>query len=214
MQLVKSMHLESLTLIICLFYASIALMDAKLKALWNLDKMSVCRLGYPATVYNNYGCWCGVGGSGKPMDGIDRLHFAALLIIQFHCMCCMNHDLCYDKAVRDDDCYDTAEEYLLPYNWKCIQGQSICLNYGNFRCCIVAKVAKILVSLVIFEEVAANSKCASAICACDSEVVKCWSRFEKPKIHAKCTKMNINKYHYRQPLFDFFSLLRSENEIL
>uniref|UniRef100_A0A1I8F0E5 Phospholipase A(2) n=1 Tax=Wuchereria bancrofti TaxID=6293 RepID=A0A1I8F0E5_WUCBA len=69
--LVKSMHLESLTLIICLFYASIALMDAKLKALWNLDKMSVCRLGYPATVYNNYGCWCGVGGSGKPMDGID-----------------------------------------------------------------------------------------------------------------------------------------------
>ncbi|VDO29663.1 unnamed protein product [Brugia timori] len=168
------MHLESLTLIICLFYASIAVMDAKLKALWNLDKMSVCRLGYPATVYNNYGCWCGVGGSGKPMDGIDRLHFAVLL------------------AVRDDDCYDTAEEYLLPYNWKCIQGQSICLNYG----------------------VAVNSKCASAICACDSEVVKCWSRFEKPKIHAKCTKMNINKYHYRQPLFDFFSLLRSKNGIV
>ncbi|EFO20115.1 hypothetical protein LOAG_08373, partial [Loa loa] len=71
LQFVKFMHLESLILIIFLFYASIVLLDAKLAALWNLDKMSTCRLGYPATVYNNYGCWCGVGGSGKPMDGID-----------------------------------------------------------------------------------------------------------------------------------------------
>uniref|UniRef100_A0A0R3RSB3 PA2c domain-containing protein n=1 Tax=Elaeophora elaphi TaxID=1147741 RepID=A0A0R3RSB3_9BILA len=69
LEFVKSMHL-----IICFFYASIAVMGAKLKALWNLDEMSICRLGYPATVYNNYGCWCGVGGSGKPMDGIDRKH--------------------------------------------------------------------------------------------------------------------------------------------
>lgn len=44
----------------------------RLKALWNLEEMSVCRLGYPAIVYNNYGCWCGIGGGGEPMDGIDR----------------------------------------------------------------------------------------------------------------------------------------------
>ncbi|KAM3718957.1 Lysine--tRNA ligase [Dirofilaria immitis] len=43
-------------------------------------------------------------------------------------MCCMKHDFCYDKAVGEGDCYDTAEEYLLPYNWKCIQNQSVCLN--------------------------------------------------------------------------------------
>ncbi|OZC07098.1 hypothetical protein X798_05903 [Onchocerca flexuosa] len=67
------MRLEVLILIVCLFYIPITLTDNKLKALWNLETMSICKLGYRATVYNNYGCWCGVGGSGKPMDGIDRL---------------------------------------------------------------------------------------------------------------------------------------------
>ncbi|CAG9540569.1 unnamed protein product [Cercopithifilaria johnstoni] len=79
---VKSMYFQSLILIICFLYASVAVLDTKLKALWNLDKVSICRLGYPATVYNNYGCWCGIGGSGKPMDGIDRLHFAPPLIFR------------------------------------------------------------------------------------------------------------------------------------
>ncbi|KAL3994903.1 Phospholipase A2 family protein [Acanthocheilonema viteae] len=93
----------------------------------------------------------------------------------------MKHDLCYDKAVREDDCYDTAEEYLLPYNWKCIQGQPACLSNEN-------------------------SKCANAICACDSEVIKCWSRFEKPKIHTKCTKIYSTRYHHSHPSFRFSSL--------
>ncbi|VDK67141.1 unnamed protein product [Litomosoides sigmodontis] len=92
----------------------------------------------------------------------------------------MKHDLCYDKAIYDGDCYDTAEEYVLPYSWKCVQGESICLNHEN-------------------------SKCASAICACDSEVVKCWSRFEKPKIHPKCVKMHSNRYRCRHPLLHFSS---------
>ncbi|MCP9262114.1 Phospholipase A(2) [Dirofilaria immitis] len=67
----KPMCSESLILIACLFCAPVAVLDPVLKALWNLDRMSICKLGYPASVYNNYGCWCGVGGSGKPMDGID-----------------------------------------------------------------------------------------------------------------------------------------------
>ncbi|KAM3718956.1 Phospholipase [Dirofilaria immitis] len=73
----KPMCSESLILIACLFCAPVAVLDPVLKALWNLDRMSICKLGYPASVYNNYGCWCGVGGSGKPMDGIDRLHFSS-----------------------------------------------------------------------------------------------------------------------------------------
>lgn len=72
------MHFQAFVVIMC-FYA-VAVLEAKLKALWNLDKMSICRLGYPAAVYNNYGCWCGVGGSGKPMDGIDRLLFSAIYL--------------------------------------------------------------------------------------------------------------------------------------
>jgi secretory phospholipase A2 len=41
-------------------------------ALWNLQEMAECRLGYTALAYNDYGCWCGVGGSGEPVDGIDK----------------------------------------------------------------------------------------------------------------------------------------------
>ncbi|KHJ84278.1 hypothetical protein OESDEN_16011, partial [Oesophagostomum dentatum] len=40
-------------------------------ALWNLEEISECVLHYTPLVYNNYGCWCGVGGSHDPVDEID-----------------------------------------------------------------------------------------------------------------------------------------------
>ncbi|KAK6017607.1 hypothetical protein OSTOST_16868, partial [Ostertagia ostertagi] len=40
-------------------------------ALWNLGQMGECELHYHPLCYNNYGCWCGVGGSHEPVDGID-----------------------------------------------------------------------------------------------------------------------------------------------
>lgn len=53
--------------------------------------------------------------------------------------------------------------------------------------------------------ISGSSKCANAICACDSEVVNCWSRFEKPKIRIKCKKMSINRNH--EPSSSFISAL-------
>ncbi|KAM3718958.1 Basic phospholipase A2 notechis 11'2 [Dirofilaria immitis] len=110
-------------------------------------------------------------------------------------MCCMKHDFCYDKAVGEGDCYDTAEEYLLPYNWKCIQNQSVCLNN-------------------------ANSKCGCAICACDSAIIKCWSRFEKPKIKVKSFNFLfiINPYSFGctsvKPSFSLYFKIRTNSTIL
>ncbi|CAD6192268.1 unnamed protein product [Caenorhabditis auriculariae] len=74
-------------------------------ALWNLEEMAECRLHYNALVYNNYGCWCGVGGSHTPVDGIDE--------------CCMHHDKCYDAAVDKRICYDVEIEYVDDYSWLC-----------------------------------------------------------------------------------------------
>uniref|UniRef100_A0A914CJX0 Phospholipase A2 n=1 Tax=Acrobeloides nanus TaxID=290746 RepID=A0A914CJX0_9BILA len=74
--------------------------------------MAVCKLGYSAIAYNGYGCWCGVGGSGKPMDGIDT--------------CCMYHDKCYDKAVADGACSNVPFEYINDYSWNCYLKEPNC----------------------------------------------------------------------------------------
>ncbi|KAI1726671.1 phospholipase a2 domain-containing protein [Ditylenchus destructor] len=76
-----------------------------LGALWNLEKMAECRLGYSALAYNNYGCWCGVGGSDTPVDEIDE--------------CCQRHDQCYDFAADQHFCFDIPEEYVDDYSWSC-----------------------------------------------------------------------------------------------
>lgn len=42
-----------------------------LRALWNFEEVCECVLHYTALSYNNYGCWCGIGGGHEPVDGID-----------------------------------------------------------------------------------------------------------------------------------------------
>uniref|UniRef100_A0AC35TZ85 EGF-like domain-containing protein n=1 Tax=Rhabditophanes sp. KR3021 TaxID=114890 RepID=A0AC35TZ85_9BILA len=84
----------------------------KLNALWNLQMMAECRLGYSALVYNNYGCWCGVGGAGKAMDQIDA--------------CCEKHDKCYDAAIDTHKCMDVPIEYVDDYSWKCLDHEPMC----------------------------------------------------------------------------------------
>ncbi|KAE9547324.1 hypothetical protein FO519_009464 [Halicephalobus sp. NKZ332] len=98
--------------------------DKPLKALWNLERMSECRLGYTALDYNDYGCWCGAGGSGEPVDGIDE--------------CCMYHDRCYDKAVDKKQCFDVPFEYIEDYTWACnitgVHGEPVCPDTEAIRC--------------------------------------------------------------------------------
>ncbi|XP_078620279.1 uncharacterized protein LOC144887151 [Branchiostoma floridae x Branchiostoma japonicum] len=49
--------------------------------LWQFGKMIKKVTGRNALDYNNYGCYCGWGGAGVPVDNIDT--------------CCRDHDLCY-----------------------------------------------------------------------------------------------------------------------
>ncbi|CAJ0559608.1 unnamed protein product, partial [Mesorhabditis spiculigera] len=86
-------------------------------ALWNLEEVTECELHYNALVYNNYGCWCGIGGAHEPVDGIDA--------------CCKVHDKCYDAAVDAKVCYDTAWEYVDDYSWKCENGTAICTDTSS-----------------------------------------------------------------------------------
>ncbi|VDD97675.1 unnamed protein product [Enterobius vermicularis] len=88
------------------------------RALWNLGSMGSCNLGYyPLVYYNGYGCWCGMGGSGTPVDEIDE--------------CCKMHDLCYDRAIGEGKCKDVAAAYFTPYDWQCVNSTVVCTSTSH-----------------------------------------------------------------------------------
>ncbi|KHJ80862.1 phospholipase A2, partial [Oesophagostomum dentatum] len=62
-------------------------------------------------VYNHYGCWCGKGGGGTPVDGID--------------MCCKTHDFCYRTARISKIC-SRIQLYFDNYDWNCMNNTAIC----------------------------------------------------------------------------------------
>lgn len=43
----------------------------------------------------------------------------------------MEHDHCYDAAVDQRICFDTAQQYVDPYSWRCTDGHTPVCN-GKF----------------------------------------------------------------------------------
>jgi len=54
--------------------------------------------------YNGYGCYCGFGGKGRPVDKLDR--------------CCKVHDECYNKLQKSKLCPFEYAVYLLKYSYR------------------------------------------------------------------------------------------------
>ncbi|XP_039261538.2 basic phospholipase A2 3-like [Styela clava] len=64
--------------------------------------------------YNNYGCWCGSGGKGDPLDESD--------------MCCFEHDNCYIR-VRNYLATRKLNEMLRftgVYHYRCLDNEILC----------------------------------------------------------------------------------------
>ncbi|BFZ13248.1 hypothetical protein BsWGS_16287 [Bradybaena similaris] len=71
--------------------------------------------------YNGYGKYCGWGGSGEPVDAVDR--------------CCRSHDQCYGR-VSSFFCYPKLVTYRTPCkgnNCSCTDSSKICA-YKTCRC--------------------------------------------------------------------------------
>nr|AHZ08805.1 phospholipase A2 [Micropechis ikaheca] len=83
--------------------------------LYQFRNMIICTIPdrEPLLAFSNYGCYCGKGGSGTPVDELDR--------------CCQTHDNCYGEAEKLPECKGIlSRPYVNTYAYDCTKGKITC----------------------------------------------------------------------------------------
>ncbi|XP_055487875.1 basic phospholipase A2 acanthin-1-like [Leucoraja erinacea] len=82
-----------------------------------LGAMIGCRSGHAWVDYVDYGCYCGLGGHGDPLDNVDR--------------CCRQHDRCYGGLGSGGFCRWFHSPYWTSYTWRCRHHTPQCYDADN-----------------------------------------------------------------------------------
>ncbi|XP_062410616.1 phospholipase A2-like [Sardina pilchardus] len=95
------------------------------RALWQFRDMIICANpdSWPVLEYIDYGCYCGKGGSGTPVDDLDR--------------CCEVHDRCYGDAMQHSECWPILDNpYTEIYAFTCDEASKTvtCPSNKNDEC--------------------------------------------------------------------------------
>ncbi|XP_038075338.1 phospholipase A2-like [Patiria miniata] len=103
------------------------------------------------TTYNGYGCYCGIGGHGEPVDDVDR--------------CCQTHDQCFTTAQKGVCSTSKKTIYSQSYKYKS-KDTSNNKNgvHAEIECTPVSHYKK---------DSAAQALCSKTICECDRQVASC-----------------------------------------
>ncbi|XP_071953775.1 phospholipase A2, minor isoenzyme-like [Antedon mediterranea] len=106
--------------------------------------------------FNGYGCYCGKGGKGEPVDGLDQ--------------CCKVHDDCYENLRNANTCKNNFNLYAASYQYTKE-------NCDTAEPTITCKPASEYDSswLVLFLR---SDECVAGLCQCDVEAAKCFAQQE------------------------------------
>nr|AGV13282.1 intestinal phospholipase A2 [Sparus aurata] len=91
------------------------------RGVFEFGKMIRCvQPGVNPSQYNNYGCFCGLGGQGRPVDKVDQ--------------CCKVHDACYRAQMRIPECKGVSKKpYFIRYQQTCSRRRPTC-SASNDKC--------------------------------------------------------------------------------
>lgn len=86
--------------------------------------------GRSAFDYLGYGCHCGLGGKGKPVDQVD--------------FCCQVHDQCYADTSTYLQFWKLCSPHLITYSWSYANGVVSCTGAQDncgYKTCLCDKFA-------------------------------------------------------------------------